>query len=319
MPPIVTAFVLGAGLGARLRPITHRLPKPLVPVLNRPLITHTFDRLIDAGVRRFVVNTHHLPAAYAAAFPGAVHRGCPIHFQHEPLLLDTGGGLRNSAHLLTAPFLLANGDIYSDLPTGPLLSAHADCGGIATLALRSNGPVRNVAVAAGEGKPGSVRVTDLRGLLDPACVGTHQYTGIAVIDPALLDRIPPGEVRSLIPVLAEAIRDGLVVGGVVLDAGEWFDLGTAAEYLAVHARLCAGRWVIASDVAVDPDASISGFGAIGAGVTVAGGAHLRNVVAWSDGGPLRIGPGARLADCVVFGAGTFGSANSGPVVEVTSR
>jgi mannose-1-phosphate guanylyltransferase len=316
MQRIDTAFVLGAGLGTRLRPLTLHLPKPLVPVLNRPLVCHAFDRLIAVGVRRFVVNTHHLPAAYAAAFPGAVYRGCPIHFRHEPVLLDTAGGLRNAAHLLDRPFLLFNGDICTDLPLEPVLAAHAGSDALATLALRTTGPIRNVRVEPVAASPDGVRVTDLRGLLDPARAGTHQYTGIAVIEPALLERVPSGDALSLTPVLADAIRDGRTVGGAVVDAGDWFDLGAPAEYLAVHARLCAGRREIAPGAIVEAGAEITGFGVIGSGVTVAAGARLRNVVAWSHGGPLRIGPGALLEDCVVFGAGTFQGVNAGPVVEV---
>ena len=95
------AFVLAAGLGTRLRPLTDTLPKPLIPVGLKPLITFAFDHLIaDAGVEEFIVNTHHLAGAYAGAFPDGTYRGRPLHFRHEPVLLETGGGIRNVADLL---------------------------------------------------------------------------------------------------------------------------------------------------------------------------------------------------------------------------
>jgi len=77
------AFVLGAGLGTRLRPLTWQRPKPLIPVHHRPLADWAFAHLQAAGVREFVVNTHHLPAEWARCFPGNTWEGYPIHFRHD--------------------------------------------------------------------------------------------------------------------------------------------------------------------------------------------------------------------------------------------
>ena len=72
------AFILGAGLGNRLRPLTSQLPKPLIPVHHRPLISYAFAHLHEAGAREFIVNTHHLPEAYGEAFPENEAEGCPV-------------------------------------------------------------------------------------------------------------------------------------------------------------------------------------------------------------------------------------------------
>ena len=86
--PIKKAFVLAAGLGTRLRPLTDQLPKPLIPVGHKPLITFAFDHLIaDAGIEEFIVNTHHLPEAFPAAFPEGIYRSRPVTFRREPVLL----------------------------------------------------------------------------------------------------------------------------------------------------------------------------------------------------------------------------------------
>ena len=124
---IRTAFILGAGLGMRLRPLTEECPKPLLPVGGRPLITFAMDHCLTAGVERIIVNTHHCPAAYERAFPEKRWRGRPILFSHEPVLLDTAGGLKNIEDLLSADetLLVYNGDILSDLPLERLLEAHA--------------------------------------------------------------------------------------------------------------------------------------------------------------------------------------------------
>src|SRR5437868_1930212 len=95
MGKISQAFVLGAGLGTRLRPLTDELPKPLVPIFHKPLITFALDHLIDLGIQRLFINTHRLPEAFAKAFPEKSYAGTPLTFVNEPTLLDTGGGIKN--------------------------------------------------------------------------------------------------------------------------------------------------------------------------------------------------------------------------------
>jgi len=100
MAAIKQAFVLGAGLGTRLRPLTDELPKPLVPIFQKPLITFALDHLIDIGIQEFVINTHRLPEAFAKAFPEKSYFGTSLRFVNEPVLLETGGGIKNIETLL---------------------------------------------------------------------------------------------------------------------------------------------------------------------------------------------------------------------------
>ena len=131
------AFVLGAGLGTRLQPLTEWLPKPMVPVYHRPLISYAFDHLKSVeDIDGFIVNTHHYPEAYTAAFPNKTYGGLPIEFRHEPVLLETAGGIANIADLLgNEPFLVYNGDILSDIPLEPLLVQHRESKNEVTLLL----------------------------------------------------------------------------------------------------------------------------------------------------------------------------------------
>ena len=120
-----TAFILGAGLGTRLRPLTERCPKPLLEIGGRPVITYAMDHLLSVGVERFIVNTHHCPEVYLQKFPDMQWRGVPIVFRHEPVLLDTAGGLKNIEDLLgeDQTILCYNGDIIADFPLQGLLRA----------------------------------------------------------------------------------------------------------------------------------------------------------------------------------------------------
>src|SRR5664280_1631125 len=97
---INTAFILGAGLGTRLRPLTEKTPKPLLEIGGRPIITYAMEHLCTIGVRKFIVNTHHCPEKYAEAFPKGNWQDIPITFRHEPVLLDTAGGVKNVEDLI---------------------------------------------------------------------------------------------------------------------------------------------------------------------------------------------------------------------------
>ncbi len=224
---IRTAFILGAGLGTRLRPLTEDCPKPLLPVGGRPLITYAMDHCLAAGIERFIVNTHHCPAAYDRAFPERSWRGWPILFRHEPLLLDTAGGLKNIEDLLDEeePLLVYNGDIVSDLPLKRLFEAHAAGEREITLALRSRGPVTNVAVDA------VGRICDLRGLLGNPGVRHCLFTGIYAVEKRFLRRLTPGKAESVVPIFVEMIREAPgSVGSVVIDEGIWEDVGDPEGY-----------------------------------------------------------------------------------------
>ena len=96
---ITQAFVLAAGLGTRLRPLTDELPKPLVPIFQKPLITFALDHLIATGIRRFVVNTHRLPHLFERHFAEKNYRGCPLDLLNEPELLET------SARVIFSPIV----------------------------------------------------------------------------------------------------------------------------------------------------------------------------------------------------------------------
>lgn len=289
-----TAFVLGAGLGTRLRPLTNRRPKPLVPVANRPLLAHAFGHLAAAGIERFVVNTHWHAERYAEFFPDRRWEGRPVAFvEEQPEVLETAGGIWNArAQLEGGTFVVYNGDIFSDLPLAPLLTRHREHGNEVTLVLRSRGGNRNVAFEEADG-----RVIDLRRTLRPEVEPRHLFTGIYVVEPAFIARIPAGRKLSVVPIFHEMIRAGGRLGGIVIDDGAWWDLGTRGEYLAVHAALAnrGAPWV-AADSHVAPDARISGATAIARGARIGAGAELRDCIVWED---AEVAPGSRLTRCIV--------------------
>lgn len=232
-----TAFILGAGLGLRLRPLTERCPKPLLDLGGRPVITYAMDRLLGVGVERFIVNTHHMPQVYLEKFPGLQWRGHPVLLRHEPVLLDTAGGLKNIEDLMEQDeaILCHNGDIYADLPLERLLSFHNAKRPEASLLLRSHGPALNVAV------DGKDHICDIRNVLGISGVRNCLFTGIYAVESSLLSHIPPGKAESIITVLLDRIRNRSgSVAGVVIDAGCWYDIGSPEAYRSLQ-QVAAGE------------------------------------------------------------------------------
>jgi len=237
-PYVKTAFVLGAGLGTRLRPLTETCPKPLLPVRGRPLITYALDHLRSVGTRRFIINTHHCPDRYAEAFPDSQWRGIPITFRYEPLLLDTGGGLKNIEDLLVDDdrVLVYNGDILTDFPLERLIAAHKAQGREVTLALRSAGEPANVSLNDRN------ELCDMRFLLGNPGVRRCLFTGIYLVEKTFLRRLKPGDPVSLVPVLVDMLREQPgSVGSVILDEGVWHDIGSREAYEEINRTGKDGR------------------------------------------------------------------------------
>jgi NDP-sugar pyrophosphorylase family protein len=224
---IHTAFIPGAGLGTRLRPLTNNMPKPLLPAGGRPIITYAMEHLRAAGVKRFIVNTHHCAEKYAEAFPDSRWQDVPIIFRHEPVLLDTAGGLKNIEDLIDHDerIIVCNGDILTDLPLLPLLQKHSEINTQVTLALRSRGPLLNVHIDS-EGF-----ICDMRNMLNRPGVQSCLFAGIYIVEKTFWRGLEAGKIESVVLPMVEGIRQNpRSAGGVIIDEGFWHDLGSREEY-----------------------------------------------------------------------------------------
>lgn len=224
---INTAFILGAGLGTRLRPLTESAPKPLLEIGGRPIITFAMAHLRAVGITRFVVNTHHCAAKYAGAFPDNHWQGIPITFRHEPVLLDTGGGIKNIEDLIAEDerIIVYNGDIITNMPIELLIRKHFEFKTPVTLALRSTGPLLNVNIDE------SGFVCDMRHILKNEGVKKCMFAGIYIVEKSFLRRLTAGKIESIVLPMVEMIKENpRSVGGVIIDDGSWYDVGTVEEY-----------------------------------------------------------------------------------------
>jgi NDP-sugar pyrophosphorylase family protein len=305
---VTKAFLLGAGLGTRLQPLTHRLPKPLVPFGAQPLIKHAWQACAALGCNDFAVNTHHLPQMWKdplwgwgctdwktlpergenGEFVEQGHwQGASIRLFHEPVLLETGGGLRNVREWMgNDSVLVHNGDIFSTMSLELLEQAHRRSGLPLTLALRSQGSAKHIAHEEG-------RVIDIRNMLGKA-EGSHVFSGIYCMNAELFDYLPEENVVSVIPAFLRLAELGKL-GCVVLDDGAWFDLGERVSYLQAHQQLMLGDAIHPTAIiAVD---AIIERSFIGAGSVVGTGAVIRDSVLW----PMsRVDDAAQLQNCIVY-------------------
>jgi mannose-1-phosphate guanylyltransferase len=319
----VVGMILCAGLGTRLRPLTERVPKPAVPVCGVPLVRWNLALLAGAGVRRAVVNTHHLADDMAAAArEAAAALGLDLAVSHEPVIAGTGGALRQArAHLEGAgAIVLVNGDVLFDVDLAEALRVHRWTSARATMVLAPMPPgARYAAVEvdaaglvrriAGRFGPGPAAGEALR---------PYHFTGVHVLSPGLLDDVPsfPFEVdvnRQVHPRAME--RPGGVRG--FLQAGYWNDLGTPARYLAANLDVLQGRVPLArfgfdplagftlgeGGAAVHPSARVEdgarvAASFVGAGARVAAGCTVAGSVVW-DG--TSIAGGERVERAIAAG------------------
>ncbi|HET7711655.1 MAG TPA: sugar phosphate nucleotidyltransferase [Thermoanaerobaculia bacterium] len=293
------AMILAAGFGTRLRPITNLLPKPMVPLCNKPLIGWVADALRAAGVTELIVNVHHLSEPLEE-FLRDRYRGVTIHISREEEILGTGGGVRRVRSLLEGEedFFLVNADTVQDPPFARLRAERRSIDALAALTLRH--PPENdrfTPVFLDEGRISGFGSGSGSALM---------FSGSHCISSRIFRYLPEKEFSGIIDEAYEpAMQQNESIAGVV-DDGFWYDIGTPQRYLQATAsllqRLTSGEPIptgssALGDSIVASSADIRGLcerSAIGERTVIEG--TVRDSAVWND---CRIGAEIVLARCVV--------------------
>ena len=309
------AMVLAAGVGKRLMPLTKLVPKPLVPVLNRPLINYPLSLLVNAGVKEVAVNLHHLGDLIEQELAKDDPGNMKIRYSYEKEILGTGGGLAQHASFLSdSTFYLLNGDILCDVDLLDVFDFHKKMEATATMVVRPY--------------PAGADFTPLE--MDEAGFLTSfkeakrkpkgktcpvMFCGVHVLEPSIFDFIPT---RGFFCINTQAytkmINDGHNVAAYLYQ-GPWYDVGTHQSYLDANLDLVSGRSEIStlknfveglsgksvllgenSDV---PEGTVVGPEVvIGSGVTIGKGSTIHHSVAWDN---TTIPPNSRLQNAILAG------------------
>ena len=232
-------MVLAAGFGKRLAPLTHTVPKPLVPVAGRPFLDHVLSYLHAGGICEVVINLHHLGHLIEQHVGDGSRYGLAVRYSREPTIMDTGGGIKQAEPLLGGePFVVMNGDSLLELPLRELVDFHRARGGIATMALRADpdaaryGLVEIDATARIRrivGLPAGPSIPGLRGLMFP---------GLHVLEPAIFGHMAAGSAFSITRITYPAlIERGLALFGYETPA-RWINIDTPGAVAAADRELC---------------------------------------------------------------------------------
>jgi mannose-1-phosphate guanylyltransferase/phosphomannomutase len=322
----VKAVVMAGGEGARLRPMTANQPKPLLPVVNRPIMEHVLRLLRRHGFSETVVTVQFLASMVRNYFGDGEDFGMSLQYATEEMPLGTAGSVRNAQDALRdGPFLVISGDALTDMDLSDLVRFHKDNGALVTVGLtRVPDPLEfGIVIADDDGRIQRFLEKPTWGQVFSDTVNT----GIYVMEPEVLDEVASGEMVDWSgQVFPRLLKRGAPLFGCVADA-YWEDVGTHQSYMKAQADVLSGKvradidgfevspgvWV-AEGAEVDPEAILTGplcigdyakieagaqlreFTVVGSNVVVKEGAFLHRAVVHNN---VYIGIGATLRGCVI--------------------
>jgi mannose-1-phosphate guanylyltransferase len=298
------AMVLAAGLGTRLRPLTYEITKPMVPVLDRPVMAHILDLLDRHGFTETVANLHYFPDSIRE------HFGERVSYRYEPELLGTAGGVRACAEFFGEdPFLVISGDALTDIDLTALAARHHETGGIATLAVKKVPDTREFGVVLHDREG---RITGFQEKPRPdEALSDLGNCGIYVFSPEIFDYFPE---RPFVD-WAQDVFPTLLANDVPFYIHEvreyWNDVGSLGELrqgtfdalrgelrLEVEGAEVAPGVVLAGERALPGDLEVDGPAWIGRDVTIGDGVRLMGPIVLGDG--ATVGDRAQLRETIVF-------------------
>jgi aminoglycoside/choline kinase family phosphotransferase/GTP:adenosylcobinamide-phosphate guanylyltransferase len=262
------AMILAAGLGTRLLPLTEKKPKPLFPILGRPLIDILIRKLDDTGCKSVIINTHHL-AHVIDEFVKAQSYSIPVAIRNESTILGTGGAIKNVEDFWDdKPFLVVNGDIFTNIDLGKVYRFHQSHKHPVTMVLHNYSEFNHVWVDSSHNVCGFGHTAPCPPLsldptqgaadryADPATYRQLAFTGIHVLDPQVLSFIPKEGFYNIIDAYCEMIKQGLTIKAFIAGNHYWHDIGTITGYRAATREAMVREGFRAIDSEAEPESLI---------------------------------------------------------------
>ena len=286
---MMKAMILAAGLGTRLKPLTLKRPKALMPVGNRPMIDRVIEYLKKYNVHELIVNAHHHKDQLVAHLDRGRPFGLNIQIKVEPVILGTGGGIKNTEDFWDDdPFVVINGDILTDIDLARAYEAHQRAGNLVTLVLHDYVSFNQVRIN---------KQFDILDIAPEAHPGRLAFTGIHILEPELLARIPGGEFSNIITCYRELIREGRPIRAYVSNGHYWRDVGTIGSYLLANKEVLQENQIMSGPgCRIHGSARLKEWAVIGRDTNLEERVEIRRSVLWER---VRVKKGLRVIDSIV--------------------
>lgn len=296
------AMILAAGFGTRLRPLTFQCPKPMFPILNRPILEHTIDLLRAHEIQDITVNLHHLPESITNYFGDGSQFGVRLHWSHEEdEILGTAGGIKAAQKFLDGDsFVVINSDVVVNIDLGKVIEYHQAQEAAVTMVLRAGTSPELCDPIEVDPHQRIVHMPGASSMNAPKVTGDYTFTGIQIMEPEIFERIPEGRFfGTTTHVFPEMIEDGRPFFAWV-HGGYWADMGKPESYLQVHKDALDGTVKLAGagateiksgatilppvfigdDCRIAESATLGPYAILGNKCTVDDGAVVENSVVW---------------------------------------
>lgn len=321
----MNAMVMAAGVGTRLRPLTHVIPKPMVPIVNKPVLEHTLELLSRHSFREIVINLHFHPEMISSYFSNGSKWNLQIRYSHEKNLLGTAGGVKKVEKFFKDTFLIMSGDGLTDVDLGRLVAFHKQKKALATMGLKQVDTRFDYGVTLIDQYDRIERFIEKPSWSD--VFANTVNTGIYVFEPEIFRYIPKNKFfdfgHHLWPLL---LQKKLPIFGYEFKT-YWCDIGNLQEYKRAERDALAGKakidfpgkefkenvWVgnhtfisprvkikgpvvIGNNCVIEKDVTINPYTTIGNNSEVKEGAELSDCILWSE---VRVAKGVRLRNCII--------------------
>jgi mannose-1-phosphate guanylyltransferase len=288
------AMILAAGFGTRLKPLTNMIPKPLVPIGNKPIVDRLIRYLKEHGIREVIVNAHHHHQQVVDHLDGGRPFGIPIEIRVEPKILGTGGGIKNTEDFWgSEPFIVINSDILTNIDLRKACEEHRRNANIVTLILHDYKDFNQI------------RIDDQLNVLDIASekrTGRLAFTGIHIIEPEVLNFLPKDVFSNIIECYRKLIVLGKPVRAFVSRGHYWRDMGTVDSYMQANKECLAEHpFLLGPACEIHATARLEEWAVIGENTLLEENVTISRSILWKH---ARIKKGTRVIDSIVTASKT---------------